>query len=170
MLELRNALQLDNVNESAGDMANGRQDVRFRVLGQFDSLEPLRRTIVKYDADGVPIRVEDIAEVALSLEKKVHFDQCKGRTSMTLFVKRETGANVLDDHGAGPPGDRRAERPRRAPANRTRTTATACSLRLVVDDTYYIHRAVGLVRRTWSSAAAWPCSSCCCSSAARGRR
>ena len=49
-IELHNALRLDNVNESAGDMANGRQDVRFRVIGQFDSLAPLRRTVVKYDA------------------------------------------------------------------------------------------------------------------------
>jgi HAE1 family hydrophobic/amphiphilic exporter-1 len=145
VLELRNALQLDNINESAGDLAHGRQDVRFRVLGQFDSLEPLRRTIVKYDVHGVPIRVEDIAEVALSLEKKVHFDQCKGRTSMTLFVKRETGANVLTimeqvrraiDELNGPGGVLKSYKNDRY----------GLQLRLVVDDTYYIHRAVGLVQ------------------------
>ncbi len=145
VLELRNALQLDNVNESAGDLAHGRQDVRFRVLGQYDSLEPLRQTVVKYDEQGAPIRIADIAEVALSLEKKVHFDQCKGRTSMTLFVKRETGANVLTvmeqvrqaiDELNAPGGVLKSYQNDRYGLN----------LRLVVDDTYYIHRAVGLVQ------------------------
>jgi HAE1 family hydrophobic/amphiphilic exporter-1 len=143
--ELRAALQADNVNESAGDMASGRQDVRFRVIGQFDSLEPLRRTVVKYDRRGVPIRVDDIADVELVLEKKVHFDQCKGRTSMTLFVKREIGANVLDlmdevrrviDELNAPGGPLRA----------FKNDRYGIRLRLVVDDTYYIHRALGLVR------------------------
>ncbi|MBN2475751.1 MAG: efflux RND transporter permease subunit [Pirellulales bacterium] len=145
VMELRNALQSDNVNESAGDMANGRQDVRFRVLGQFDSLDPLRRTIVQYDSHGVPIRLEDVADVQLVLEKKVHFDQCKGRTSMTIFIKRETGTNVVDimrdvrlaiDNLNAPGGL----------LSLFKNDRYGIRLRLVVDDTYYIHRAVGLVQ------------------------
>jgi hydrophobic/amphiphilic exporter-1 (mainly G- bacteria), HAE1 family len=123
--ELRNALQVDNLNESAGDMASGRQDVRFRVVGQFDSLDPLRRTIVKYDPHGVPIRVEDIAEVELSLEKAVYFSQSKGASSMTLFIRREVGANVLDMMSEV----RKVVDELNAPAGfcaRTRTTATGC--------------------------------------------
>ncbi len=142
--DLRAALQSDNVNESAGDMADGRQDVRFRVVGQFDSLEPLRRTVVKHDPQGAPIRVEDVAEVTLALEKKVHFDQCKGKTSMTIFVKREIGANVLEVMK----GVRRAIDELNAPGGPLRSFKNdrySIRLRLVVDDTYYIHRAVGLV-------------------------
>jgi HAE1 family hydrophobic/amphiphilic exporter-1 len=143
--ELRAALASDNVNESAGDLASGRQDVRFRVLGQFDSLDPLRQTIVKVDARGVPIRVADVADVKLELEKKVHFDQCKGKTSMTIFVKREVGANVLDvmeevrrqiDEFNAPGGLLESYKNDRY----------GIRLRLVVDDTYYIRRAVGLVQ------------------------
>ncbi len=143
--ELRSALQSDNVNESAGDLANGRQDVRFRVLGQFDSLDPLRQTIVKYDAHGVPIRVQDIAEVALVLEKKVHFDQCKGSTSMTIFIKREIGTNVVEIMR----DVRREIDELNAPGGVLRSFKNdryRLRLRLVVDDTYYIHRAVGLVQ------------------------
>ena len=170
MAELRAALQSDNVNESAGDMANGRQDVRFRVLGQFDSLDPLRRTIVKYDDHGVPIRVEDVADVELVLEKKVHFDQCKGRTSMTIFVKRETGTNVLDIMRAGPPARSTNSTPRAACCSRSRTTATgsACGWSSTTRTTST--GPWGWCGRTCCWAAAWPCSCCCCSSAARGRR
>ncbi|MDR1958242.1 MAG: efflux RND transporter permease subunit [Planctomycetaceae bacterium] len=92
--DLRNVLRADNVNESAGDMGNGRVDMRFRVLGRFESLEPIRRTIVKFDGNS-PVYVEDIAEVKLVLTKRTFFDQSRGRTTMTMAFKRETGSNVL---------------------------------------------------------------------------
>lgn len=92
--ELAAALRADNVNESAGDMANGRQDIRFRVMGRFSDLEPIRKTIVKFD-DGTPIYVEDIAEVSLMLSKQTFFDMSRGDSSMTIMFQREAGANVL---------------------------------------------------------------------------
>ncbi len=143
--ELRSALQSDNLNESAGDMASGRQDVRFRVVGQFDSLDPLRQTIVKYDDRGVPIRVADIAEVELALQKPVYFAQCKGTSSMTMYIRREVGANVLELMGQV----RQVIEELNAPGGILRSYKNdryGLRLRLVVDDTYYIHRAVGLVR------------------------
>lgn len=93
--QLRTALRGDNLNESAGDMPNGRQDIRFRVLGRFDSLEPIRNTIVKYDVDA-PVYVKDIATVHLVLKKNVNFDISKGKTAMTVHFRRDTGANVLE--------------------------------------------------------------------------
>lgn len=95
-VELLNALKSDNVNESAGDMPGGRLDYRYRILGQYRSLDPILKTVIKRDSNGVPIRVEDVAIPELVLEKSVHFDQSKGQTSMSVFIKRETGSNVLD--------------------------------------------------------------------------
>ncbi|MBQ9455155.1 MAG: efflux RND transporter permease subunit [Thermoguttaceae bacterium] len=95
-VELLNALRSDNVNESAGDMPGGRLDYRYRILGQYRSLEPILKTVIKRDKNGVPIYVEDVAIPELVLEKSIHFDQSKGQTSMSVFVKRETGSNVLD--------------------------------------------------------------------------
>ena len=63
---------------------------------------------------------------------------------MTLFVKRETGANVLDIMKRGPP----AIDEMNAPGGLLRSYQNdryGLRLRLVVDDTYYIHRAIGLV-------------------------
>ncbi|MEW6356464.1 MAG: efflux RND transporter permease subunit [Planctomycetota bacterium] len=92
--QIRNALQLDNVNESGGDLADGRLDVRYRVLGQFDELDRIRKTILRYDGEA-PIRIEDIARVTMTLEKNVHFDRSKGRGTMGLLLRREKGANVI---------------------------------------------------------------------------
>ncbi|MBC8875109.1 MAG: efflux RND transporter permease subunit [Planctomycetes bacterium] len=142
---LRASLVGDNVSESAGDMENGRQDVRFRVLGRFESLEQVKQTIVKYD-DGAPIRIGDIATAELVLEKNIHFDQCKGKPSMTFVFRREVGANILDimrevrlrlDELNGPGGLLRGYKNDRH----------RCRLRLVSDDTVYIYSALGLVRR-----------------------
>ncbi|PQO33617.1 efflux RND transporter permease subunit [Blastopirellula marina] len=143
--ELNAALRLDNVNASAGDLANNRQDVRFRVLGQYDSLEPLRDTIIKYDEYGSPIRVADVAHVELALEKSDHFDQSKGKTSMTIFIKRKTGSNVLDiiekvnvvvDEMNAEGGVLRA----------FKSDRYGLRLRSAFDDSYYIYSAIGLVR------------------------
>ncbi|WDQ15302.1 efflux RND transporter permease subunit [Rhodopirellula sp. P2] len=143
--ELNAALRLDNINASAGDMANNRQDVRFRVLGQYDSLEPLRNTIIKYDDMGSPVRVADIADVELALEKTTHFDQCKGQTSMTIFVKRKTGSNVLDiieqvkvvvDQMNAPDGVLRS----------FKNDRYGLRLRMAFDDSHYIYSAINLVK------------------------
>lgn len=143
--EFRAALRSDNVNESAGDIAAGRQEVRVRVIGQFDSLEPLAQTIIRYDDQGVPIRVADVAEVSLELEKRVYFNQSKGKTSMSLFVKREVGSNVVEimkqvrrliDEMNGPNGVMRA----------FHNDRYRIRIRLVFDDTYYISRSLGLVQ------------------------
>ncbi|MBN1911291.1 MAG: efflux RND transporter permease subunit [Pirellulales bacterium] len=143
--ELHSVLRLDNVNATAGDLVNSRQDVRFRVLGQYDSLQPLRDTIIKYDESGSPVRVSDVARVELVLEKTSHFDQCKGRTSMTIFVKRKTGSNVLDiieqvhrvvdemnaDNGV---------------LKSFKNNRYGLHLRMAFDDSHYILSAINLVR------------------------
>ncbi len=143
--ELRLALRSDNVNESAGDLADGRLDMRFRVLGQYDSLEPVRQTVVKYDSAGAPIRIDDIAEVVLSLEKKAYFNQNKGQSSMTVLIRREVGANILDIMDEA----RRRIDAMNAPGGILRSFQNdryGLRLRLVIDDTYYIRKALALVR------------------------
>ncbi|QEG22934.1 efflux RND transporter permease subunit [Mariniblastus fucicola] len=143
--ELNNALRLDNVNASAGDMANNRQDIRFRVLGQYDSLEPLRDTIIKYDDMGSPVRVSDVAKVELVLEKSIHFDQSKGKTSMTIFVKRKTGSNVLDiiEQVKKVVDEMNAEG---GVLRSFKNDRYGLRLRMAFDDSDYIYSAIGLVR------------------------
>ncbi len=92
--EFQNAIRADNINESAGDLSGGRTDYRFRVVGRFESLEPLRNGIVKY-VNGVPIYVKDLATIHLVLKKSTFFQQSKGKPSLMMVFRRETGANVL---------------------------------------------------------------------------
>ena len=93
--QMQAALRSDNVNESAGDVSSGRLDVRMRVLGRFNDLEPIRQTVIKYE-DGIPIRVQDVAEVYLTVKKRTAFSQFRGQPCMGLQVLRESDANVLE--------------------------------------------------------------------------
>jgi len=92
--QIDRALRGENVNVSAGEVQEGRYDVRIRVIGQYDALEQVRRTIVAYDAGG-PIRIEDLAEVELTFEKRRSFVRSRGEVAMALPVYRESGANVI---------------------------------------------------------------------------
>ena len=91
---LRQALRAENVNVSAGQIEEGRLDVRIRTIGQYDDLENIRQTIVA-QTDGGPVRVRDLGTVVLTLEKKRSFVRSRGQPGLAFQVVRETGANVM---------------------------------------------------------------------------
>ncbi|QQE11052.1 efflux RND transporter permease subunit [Planctomycetota bacterium] len=88
------ALQSENTNVSAGDVTEGRLDVRVRTLGQYDNIEDIRQTILSYDDSG-PIRVKDIGDATLTLAKQRDFVHHKGENAMVFSVAKESGANVV---------------------------------------------------------------------------
>jgi HAE1 family hydrophobic/amphiphilic exporter-1 len=90
-----NALRLENVNVSAGEMREGQYDIRVRTIGQYDELEQVRQTIVAYDAGGGPVRVADLGDVRLTYAKRRSFVRSRGEIALALPVYRESGANVI---------------------------------------------------------------------------
>lgn len=93
--QLRQALRLQNINVSAGEVPEGKYDVRVRFVGQYDDLEQIRRTIVAYD-EGGPIRIADIGEVDLDYAKQRSFVRSRGNVALALPVYKESGANVIE--------------------------------------------------------------------------
>ncbi|MEM1109697.1 MAG: efflux RND transporter permease subunit [Planctomycetota bacterium] len=93
--ELRTALQFENVNVSAGELADGIRDVRVRTIGQFDALEQIENTVVRYDEAG-PVRVKDLGEAVSTFEKRRSFVRANGQSALAINAIRETGANVME--------------------------------------------------------------------------
>ncbi len=144
--ELVTALRRENVNISAGQLPEGKRDVRFRVVGEFESLEQIRLTVVAHRA-GVPVRVRDLAEVEQTFKEPASIVRSKGRTVLALNAQREPGANVLSVmHGLkaslaelnAPGGLLESEARRMALANPFR-------LEQVYDQTIYIYHSLDLV-------------------------
>ena len=137
-VDLIRALEQENVNVSAGDLPEGRLDVRVRTVGQYDRLEEVLETVVKTTAGG-PVRVRDIGDVALTLEKRRTFVRSNGKPALAINAIRETGANVIQVMAD--------LKERIAEVNRDILPlyGHGLHLRQVYDETVYINDAIGLV-------------------------
>jgi len=151
LTDLNRALRQQNVNISAGEIAEGRYDTRIRVVGEFDELDEIRRTIVRYTASG-PVRIEDLATVELTFEKRRSFVRSRGQTAMAMPVYRESGANVIAVMKEVRSRVRQINRdllPRLArdfAKEQGLDEAPALRIRQVYDETTYIYDALALVR------------------------
>ena len=149
--QLLRALRLENVNTSAGDLSEGKYNVRVRTVGQYEDLDQIRQTIVAY-TDGGPVRIKDLAKVSLDFEERRDFVHTKGEIALALPVYRQTGANVIEVMAALKTRVARinevllptiAEQVR---IERGLDKAPALKLTQAYDETLYIHDAIGLVR------------------------
>lgn len=91
---LVNSIRGENVNVSAGELAEGRLDIRVRTVGQYDNIDDILNTVV-VDTDSGPVRVSDLGDAIETLEKRRSFVRSKGEPSLALPVFRESGSNVM---------------------------------------------------------------------------
>ncbi len=136
--ELVTALQGENVNISAGEIASGRLDVRVRTLGQYDNVDDIMETIVAYTPGG-PVRVKDVGTVVLTFEKKRSFVRSKGRESLAINAIRQTGANVMETM------DGIRDRVNTINRDILPNIKPGLNLKVVYDETSYIQNSIDLV-------------------------
>jgi len=93
--ELRRAIVDRNRDFSAGDIDSGERRYLVRTVGRFDSLDELRQLVVT-ERNGAFVRLRDVAEVSLDHGELRSRSYSRGEASLTLFVQRESGSNVID--------------------------------------------------------------------------
>lgn len=147
MAELVSALRRENVNVSAGQLPEGKRDVRFRVVGEYENLEQIRLTVIAH-RDGVPVRVRDVAQVEQTFKEPSSIVRSKGRTVLALNAQREPGANVLSVMHGLKASLAELNAPSGLLASESRRLALAQPLRLeqVYDQTIYIYNSLELVQ------------------------
>lgn len=96
--ELTTALNLRNRNLSAGQISSGKLDIRLRSIGQFDSLESILNTVIRYE-NGTPIRVEDVATAHDTFQGSAHLCSCHGQACH--HHERTEGSRYESDGGDG---------------------------------------------------------------------
>ena len=84
-----------NLNTSAGEVAQGKRDIRIRTLGQYDALDTIENTIIKY-ADGAPVFVRDVADVVQTYKEPMSFVRSRGKPVVAINAQREVGSNVME--------------------------------------------------------------------------
>lgn len=88
------AIQRSNRNISAGEVADGKVDVRLRTVGQYDSVEAVEATVILNTASG-PVRVRDVATVVETFKKPNRFVRSRGEQVIAINAQREVGSNVM---------------------------------------------------------------------------
>lgn len=136
--EVATALNRENENISAGDFDEGKRKFIARTVGQYQSPNDVGNVVIKY-INGAPIYVHDIAEVRLGYAKPSATVSEKGRPTIAVNAKRQTGANVLQVMN----GVRAAITEMNAGLLKER----GLRLRQVYDETEYIESAIDLVRQ-----------------------
>jgi HAE1 family hydrophobic/amphiphilic exporter-1 len=145
--ELISALRSENVNVSAGQLPEGKRNVRVRVVGEYESPTQIMDTILAYRGGG-PVYFRDIGTVEISYKEASSEVRQNGNISLAINVQREPGSNVLAVMDGvrtrlaelNAPGGMLDQEARRLGLN------GSIQLKQVYDQTVYIYQALDLVR------------------------
>ncbi len=146
--DLVNALQNENTNISAGNVEEGKLNVRIRTVGRFETVEDVDQTVIRYTEEGGPIRVGDVATTVMAFKEAGSFVRSSGRTVVAINVQRETGTNIMSVMDGLKEAIVDLNAPDGVLANRSRMLGITGNFRLrqVYDQTIYITQAIKLVR------------------------
>ncbi|MDO9695295.1 MAG: efflux RND transporter permease subunit [Candidatus Latescibacteria bacterium] len=94
MADLRQALALSNVSFPGGRVRKGPLHLPLRILGEFESLDDIRRTEIPTRRAGL-ITVGDVAEVLDTVKEPEGLTLINGRETVSLLLYKEVGANTI---------------------------------------------------------------------------
>ncbi|NOZ22582.1 MAG: efflux RND transporter permease subunit [Planctomycetes bacterium] len=89
---LRQALQRNNINVSAGYIVEGGRRYAVRSLGEFRTVEDIASLGLK----GGRVKLKDIADVRFDYPEKEHYQQVDGRDAIVLNVMKSSSANLIN--------------------------------------------------------------------------
>lgn len=136
--QVRDVLQAENRDTSAGQVDEGKRRNVVRVLNQFRSPEQVENQLLAM-REGLPVFVRDVAEVKLGFKKPDGLVRRFGESCIAVNCERETGANVIDIMA----GLREVT----AELNRDILSSQGLLLSQVYDETDYINSSVNLVQQ-----------------------
>ena len=88
-------LRAANVTLPAGNLDRAHLEVMVRTLGEFTSLDQIRRTVVARRG-GVPIHLEELANIEDSYKEIDHVVKINGRSAVIISLIRQPLANTVE--------------------------------------------------------------------------
>ncbi len=89
------ALGMENLNLPAGHIVERYTDLIFRTIGEFESLDDIRDTVVGSTSNGMPIYLKDIAEVKDTLKETRFLARIQEENGVFLLINKRSGANTV---------------------------------------------------------------------------
>jgi multidrug efflux pump subunit AcrB len=135
---VRDAIRARNRDVSGGDLDSGKRRYLLRTVGRFDTVADLEGLILVREGDNIT-RLGDVAEVRMGQAELRALSYFNGTPVMSLWVVRETGANVIAVRAAVVAEVERIKREVLEPAGMT--------MALSNDDVVYVEDSVANVWR-----------------------
>ncbi len=95
LTSLNQRLSTSGENIPAGKNEDLKQESVVRTLGQFESLDSIRNTLINFFGGERSLRVKDLASVEDSLEDEKSRTFINGQRSLFLYVFKQSGANTV---------------------------------------------------------------------------
>lgn len=89
------AIRVSNENFSAGQIPEGKRDIRIRATGRFEGPDEVLGMIIRRDEDG-PVYVRDVAEVVRTHKEKANWARARGHQMPFFNFLLQRGANLIE--------------------------------------------------------------------------
>ncbi len=93
--QLVTSIRVSNENFSAGQIPEGKRDIRIRATGRFENPDEVLNMIIRRDDDG-PVYVRDVAEVVRTYKEKANWARARGQEMPFFNFQLERGANLIE--------------------------------------------------------------------------
>lgn len=94
--EIENAISSNNTLIPMGNIQSQSISYSLRAESMYTNVEEIRNTIVKISDNGVPIRVQDVADVSDGFTEVTSLVNVNGNNSVSIEVQKNSDANTLD--------------------------------------------------------------------------
>lgn len=94
MNDLTQAIGAENANVPGGNVRRGLNDLYVRALGEYSSVSEIANTVIR-SVDGVPIRVQDVANVEFARSDVWRYIEVDDVPMIRLGIRKQSGANTV---------------------------------------------------------------------------
>ncbi|HAW80381.1 MAG TPA: AcrB/AcrD/AcrF family protein, partial [Balneola sp.] len=94
--DLESAISSNNVQLPIGNVVTKNISYSVRAQSLYQDVEQIKKTIIKVSDNGIPIRVEDVADVSDGFTEVTSLVNVNGNNSVSIEVQKNSDANTLD--------------------------------------------------------------------------
>ncbi|MGM0633695.1 MAG: efflux RND transporter permease subunit [Pseudomonadota bacterium] len=94
MNDLIQAIGSENANVPGGNVRRGLNDLYVRALGEYNNVGEIANTVIR-SIDGVPIRVQDVADVDFARSDVWRYIEVNDVPMIRLGIRKQSGANTV---------------------------------------------------------------------------
>ncbi|MFC2133710.1 efflux RND transporter permease subunit [Bacteroidota bacterium] len=90
------ALKLRNLNVPGGNVSFGKTEYNIRSVGEYESLDEIKNTIVRKSPSGDFIKIKDLADVTDTRKELSILSRMDGVESITISLSKKSNSNSID--------------------------------------------------------------------------